>query len=122
MGCCLDLRSCHRFFFPFGIVVLLLKAEDRVFLQLAQKEDLLSSLQCEKKDHLKELAKLRQELPRAERDRDQIQEEAEEIGREALRLSAEVEVLRRKVAQLEEDVMVKEGQISILRGSFGQSE
>ncbi|KAL3691541.1 hypothetical protein R1sor_005192 [Riccia sorocarpa] len=89
---------------------------------VAQKEDILLSLQSEKKENLKELAKLRQDLPRAERDRDQIQEEAEEIGREALRLSAEVEVLRRKVAQLEEDVMVKEGQISILRGSFGQSE
>ncbi|CAM6126993.1 unnamed protein product [Calypogeia fissa] len=88
-----------------------------------QKEDIILSWKAEKQGYLQDILKLREALPQVEHERDEMREEADEIGREALRLSAEVEVLRRKVVQLEEDVLVKEGQISILRGScFGASE
>lgn len=46
------------------------------------------------------------------------EKEVESISREALHMSLEVELLRRKLQQLDEDVMFKEGQISILRGSW----
>lgn len=46
------------------------------------------------------------------------EKEVESISREALHMSLEVELLRRKLQQLDEDVMFKEGQISILRSSW----
>ncbi|XP_073385402.1 uncharacterized protein [Physcomitrium patens] len=46
------------------------------------------------------------------------EKEVESISREALHLSLEVELLRRKLQQLDEDVMFKEGQISILQGRW----
>lgn len=95
----------------------------RAHLQVKQKEEIISSWKPEKQGYLQDISNLRETLPQVERERDEMRAEADEIGREALRMSAEVEVLRRKVAQLEEDVLVKEGQISILRGScFGGSE
>lgn len=46
------------------------------------------------------------------------EKEVESVGRESLHLSLEVELLRQKLQQLDEDVMFKEGQISILRDSW----
>lgn len=50
--------------------------------------------------------------------RDKVQEDANFMEREAIKLSAQVERLSRKVERLEEDVMVKDGQLSILRGAM----
>ena len=54
----------------------------------------------------------------AEKSLEEREKEVESISREAMHLNLEVELLRRKLQQLDEDVMLKEGQISILRGSW----
>ncbi|KAJ7519920.1 hypothetical protein O6H91_20G060200 [Diphasiastrum complanatum] len=79
--------------------------------KLREKEEKIVSLEELKEESLLEILRLRKE-------RDDMQKQAEDLGREALRMSAQVEVLRRKANQLEEDVLLKEGQISILKGTY----
>lgn len=63
----------------------------------------------------------RKDLSLAQQERDEMQKEAEAMSREALRTSVEVEVLRRRVRQLDEDVLLRDGQICILRGGLEDS-
>lgn len=114
-----SLSTRCRWFFFFCQFLVLAHADERVFiLQVKELEAQLAAAQGEAETRSKELSVSHQELSRITAERDNMQQEAEEMGREALRMSAEVEVLRRRVQQLDEDVMVKEGQISILRGNY----
>lgn len=63
-------------------------------------------------------AHARTQIADAEKALSEREKDVDSISREALHMSLEVELLRRKLQQLDEDVMVKEGQISILRGSW----
>lgn len=47
-----------------------------------------------------------------------MQEEADSMGREALHIGLEVELLHRRLLQLEEDLLLKDGQIAILRSRW----
>lgn len=69
----------------------------------------------------KEIDDSRKELILVKQERDEMQKEAEAMSREALRTSMEVEVLRRRVHQLDEDVLLRDGQICILRGGLEDS-
>jgi uncharacterized coiled-coil DUF342 family protein len=51
-------------------------------------------------------------------ERDEMQEEADSMGREALHIGLEVELLHRRLLQLEEDLLLKDGQIAILRSRW----
>lgn len=63
-------------------------------------------------------AHARSQIASSEKSLSEREKEVESISREALHMSLEVELLRRKLQQLDEDVLFKEGQISILRGSW----
>jgi len=65
-------------------------------------------------------AHARTQIADSEKALSEREKEVESISREALHMSLEVELLRRKLQQLDEDVMVKEGQISILRGRWDE--
>jgi chromosome segregation ATPase len=76
-----------------------------------------------RKDHDQLLAwqaHARTRIADSEKSLDEREKEVESISREAMHLGLEVELLRRKLQQLDEDVMFKEGQISILRGSWDE--
>lgn len=92
------------------------------FLQSEDQKEKIKNLQTDVEGHVKELCKLKDQLPRIKKERDDLSLEAEQMGREALRLSTEVEALRRKVHELDEDVMVRDGQISILCNSLDDRE
>lgn len=64
----------------------------------------------------------RTQIAESEKALSEREKEVESISREALHMSLEVELLRRKLQQLDEDVMFKEGQISILRSSWEEEE
>ena len=91
-------------------------------LQSEDQKEKIKNLQTDVEGHVKELCKLKDQLPRIKKERDDLSLEAEQMGREALRLSTEVEALRRKVHELDEDVMVRDGQISILCNSLDDRE
>lgn len=85
--------------------------------QIDNKEEVIEVLQEDLEKHGKEVNDLQNELPRVRKQRDEMRKEAEDMSREALRLTLELTELRKVAEKLEEDVMLKEGQISILRGS-----
>eukprot|EP01018_Ginkgo_biloba_P021294 Gb_06002 [translate_table: standard] len=87
-------------------------------LQLRAKEETISCLEGDLQRCLKELTVLREELTKVSKERDTVGQQAEQLGREAMRLNAEVEEFQRKVEKLDEDVMLKDGQLSILRESL----
>jgi uncharacterized coiled-coil DUF342 family protein len=66
----------------------------------------------------KQVEKLQLELCRMTEERDEMQEEANSMGREALHIGLEVELLHRRLLQLEEDLLLKDGQIAILRSRW----
>ncbi|EFJ31374.1 hypothetical protein SELMODRAFT_409044 [Selaginella moellendorffii] len=86
--------------------------------KLAEKEEKITWLQRGLNDRVQDWSKVKEELVRTRKERDSIKSEAEQLGREALRMSAEVEVLKRRVHLLEEDILMKEGELSILQGNM----
>ncbi|KAG0554465.1 hypothetical protein KC19_12G094000 [Ceratodon purpureus] len=78
------------------------------FEELRKEHDQLSALQADALSRISDMENVLEERNK----------EVESISREALHLSLEVELLRRKLQQLEEDVLFKEGQISILRAGL----
>lgn len=86
--------------------------------RLTNKEEAIQLQQVTLEELRKEVHEGREELNRVKQERDEMQREADAMSREALRTSVEVEVLRRRVQQLDEDVLLRDGQICILRGNL----
>ncbi|KAG0565333.1 hypothetical protein M758_8G177900 [Ceratodon purpureus] len=89
--------------------------------RLADKEEAVKVQEVTLEELRKEVDVGRKELILAKQERDEMQKEAESMSREALRTSMEVEVLRRRVHQLDEDLLLRDGQICILRGGLEDS-
>lgn len=89
--------------------------------QLAERDQKIKLQESRLEELKEETNQNRGEVGRLSKERDEIQKEAEAMSREALRTSMEVEVLRRRIHQLDEDVLVRDGQICILRGSLEES-
>ncbi|XP_002968616.2 uncharacterized protein LOC9650557 [Selaginella moellendorffii] len=103
---------------------LLESATDRISeleLQVKERGQKVGSLEVELKHALQELNRYREEMPRVIRQREGMKREAEQLGHEALRMSAEAEVLKRRVHELEEEVMIRDGHLSILRNSLNNN-
>lgn len=89
--------------------------------RLAEREETVKMQEAGLEEMRKEVDAGRKELNLAREERDEMQKEAEAMSREALRTSMEVEVLRRRVHQLDEDILLRDGQICILRGGLEDS-
>jgi chromosome segregation ATPase len=89
--------------------------------RLAEREEAVKLQEATLEELRKEVDEGRKELSLVKQERDEMQSEAEAMSREALRTSVEVEVLRRRVHQLDEDVLLRDGQICILRGGLDDS-
>ena len=89
--------------------------------RLAEREEAVKLQEATLEELRKEVDEGREELSLVKQERDEMQKEAEAMSREALRTSVEVEVLRRRVHQLDEDVLLRDGQICILRGGLDDS-
>ncbi|MCO5575445.1 hypothetical protein L7F22_029246 [Adiantum nelumboides] len=86
--------------------------------EVEKKEIALEMLQTDAERQSKELTNLQHELCHMRRQREAIQKETEDMSREALRLTLELNESKKAAEKLEEEVMLKEGQISILRGTY----
>ncbi|KAH7441919.1 hypothetical protein KP509_03G062200 [Ceratopteris richardii] len=75
-------------------------------------------LQLENKEG--ELGDMQKQLSRVRGQRENLQKEADFMGREAIRLTTQVDQLQRRLEQLDEDVMVKDGQLCILRKALNE--
>ncbi|RZC68164.1 hypothetical protein C5167_031421 [Papaver somniferum] len=88
-------------------------------LKLMKKEDTIHQLTSQLQQCEKELASVKGVLSKMTEERDLCWDEVKNYSEKNMLLNSEVNMLRKKVESLDEDVHIKEGQITILRDSLG---
>lgn len=86
--------------------------------QMMRKDENLNQLESNLQESLKELTIMRGILPKVSDERDLMWEEVKQYNEKNMLLNSEVKALRKKIEALDEDVLLKEGQITILKDSL----
>lgn len=86
--------------------------------QMMRKDENLNQLESNLQESLKELTIMRGILPKVSDERDLMWEEVKQYNEKNMLLNSEVNALRKKIEALDEDVLLKEGQITILKDSL----
>ncbi|KAI3721344.1 hypothetical protein L2E82_32353 [Cichorium intybus] len=89
-------------------------------MQLIKKDEGIYRLQNNLQDCKKELSIVNGILPKVSEERDMMWEEVQRYSENNMLLSSEVGMLKKKVEALDEDVLMKEGQITILKDALGK--
>ena len=79
----------------------------------------MNQLQNDLEESLKELSIIQGILPKVTEERDIMWEEVKQYTEKNMLLNSEVNMLKKKVEALDEDILVKEGQITILKDTLG---
>lgn len=90
-----------------------------VFRQMIKKEEKIGQLQNDLQESMKELTITKGILPKVTEERDMMWEEVKQYTEKNMLLNSEVNMLKKKIEALDEDVLLKEGQITILKDSLG---
>ncbi|KAF2295870.1 hypothetical protein GH714_034720 [Hevea brasiliensis] len=88
-------------------------------LQMRKKDENMSRLQNDLQESMKELTIVRRILPKVSEERDMMWEEVKQYNEKNMLLNSEVSILKKKIEALDEDVLLKEGQITILKDTIG---
>ncbi|KAJ4719773.1 golgin subfamily B member 1 isoform X1 [Melia azedarach] len=88
-------------------------------LQMMKKDENIKQLQRELQDSAKELKIVKGILPKVSEERDMMWEEVKQYSEKNMLLNSEVNVLKKKIEALDEDILLKEGQITILKDTIG---
>ncbi|XVF75449.1 hypothetical protein PTKIN_Ptkin13bG0189800 [Pterospermum kingtungense] len=91
-------------------------------LRIMKKDEKISSLQDELQESMKELNILRGILPKVSQERDLMWEEVKQYNEKNMLLNSEVNVLKKKIEALDEDILLKEGQITILKDTISNNK
>ncbi|GMI80644.1 hypothetical protein like AT3G55060 [Hibiscus trionum] len=91
-------------------------------LQILKKDDNISRLQNDLQESVKELTILRGILPKVSEERDLMWEEVKQYSEKNMLLNSEVDILKKKIETLDEDVLLKEGQITILKDTISNNK
>ncbi|KAH6761963.1 hypothetical protein C2S52_019396 [Perilla frutescens var. hirtella] len=91
-----------------------------VELQMMKKDETINQLRGDLQECKKELAIMRGILPKISEERDMMWEEVKRYTESNMLLNSEINMLRKKIESLDEDILLKEGQISILKDSMGK--
>ncbi|MED6168432.1 hypothetical protein PIB30_011598 [Stylosanthes scabra] len=89
-------------------------------LQMMKKDESINHLQSDLQEAMSELTIMRGMLPQVSEDRDRWWEKVKQCSEQNMLLNSEVDVLKNKIETLEEDILVKEGQITILKDSLSK--
>ncbi|KAI3470693.1 hypothetical protein Pfo_027356 [Paulownia fortunei] len=89
-------------------------------LQMMKKDETINQLQGDLQECKKELAIVRGILPKVSEERDLMWEEVKQYTEKHMLLNSEINMLRKKIEALDEDILLKEGQITILKDSIGK--
>ncbi|KAA8539385.1 hypothetical protein F0562_026077 [Nyssa sinensis] len=89
-------------------------------LQLIKKDENINRLQNDLQECTKELTIVRGILPKVSEERDLMWEEVKQYSEKNMLLNSEVSVLKKKIEALDEDILLKEGQITILKDTLGK--
>ncbi|XP_049404485.1 uncharacterized protein LOC125867940 [Solanum stenotomum] len=89
-------------------------------LQMIKKDENINQLQNDLQECMKELSLMKGILPKVSQERDFMWEEVKNYSEKNMLLNSEVNALKKKVETLDEDILMKEGQITILKDSIGK--
>ncbi|OMP08099.1 hypothetical protein COLO4_06777 [Corchorus olitorius] len=91
-------------------------------LQILKKDENIKRLQNDLQESTKELTILRGILPKVSQERDLMWEEVKQYSEKTMLLNSEVNVLKKKIEALDEDILLKEGQITILKDTLSNTK
>ncbi|KAM3201734.1 hypothetical protein P3L10_029358 [Capsicum annuum] len=89
-------------------------------LQVLKKDENINQLTNDLQECMKELGVVKAILPKVFQERDFMWEEVKSYSEMNMLLNYEINMLKRKVDTLDEDFLMKEGQITILKDSIGK--
>ncbi|XP_076915521.1 uncharacterized protein LOC143574902 [Bidens hawaiensis] len=89
-------------------------------IQVVKKDESIYHLQNSLQECKKELSVVNGILPKVSEERDMMWDEVKQYSENTMLLSSEIEMLKKKVEALDEDVLLKEGQITILKDAIGK--
>ncbi|CAL0300488.1 unnamed protein product [Lupinus luteus] len=84
-------------------------------LQMLKKDDTINCLQSDLQEAMGELNMVRGILPQVSAEKDLMWEKVKEYNEQNILLNSELTELKKKIETLDEDILVKEGQITILK-------
>ncbi|XP_015877104.3 uncharacterized protein LOC107413618 [Ziziphus jujuba] len=94
------------------------KLKDRE-LQMLKKDENINQLQSDLQESTKDLAVVRGILPKISEERDLMWKEVKQYNEKNMLLNSEVSMLKKKIEALDEELLIKEGQITILKDTIG---
>lgn len=86
--------------------------------QMLKKDEDMTLIQGDLQECMKELTATRGILPKVTEERDLMWEEVKQYSERNMLLNCEVNLLKKKIESLDEDILIKEGQITILKDSI----
>ncbi|KAL9678037.1 hypothetical protein QQ045_015875 [Rhodiola kirilowii] len=89
-------------------------------LQNLKKEKNINQTQSDLHEITEELTMIKGILPKVSDERDLMWEEVKQYSERNMLLNSEINALKRKIEALDEEVLLKDGQISILKDSLGR--
>ena len=87
---------------------------------MLKKDESHNRLQTDLQESTKELTVIRGMLPKISAERDLMWEEVKQYSEKNMLLNSEVNVLKKKLEALDEEILLKEGQITILKDTLGK--
>ncbi|KAK1316299.1 hypothetical protein QJS10_CPA05g00665 [Acorus calamus] len=88
--------------------------------QVMKKDETINQLQIQLQECTKELSVVKGLLPKVTNERDTLWEEVKQYSENTMLLNCEVLSLRKKIEDLDEEVNMREGQITILKNSLNE--
>ncbi|KAJ6322865.1 hypothetical protein OIU77_012664 [Salix suchowensis] len=88
-------------------------------LQTLKKDENVDRLQSDLQASAKESATTRGILAKVSQERDMMWEEVKQLKEKNMLLNSEINALKKKIEALDEDILLKEGQITILKDTLG---
>ncbi|XP_058204647.1 uncharacterized protein LOC131318721 [Rhododendron vialii] len=89
-------------------------------LQMIKKDEKVNQLQNDLQECTTELTITRGILPKVSEERNLMWEEVKQYSERNMLLNSEISGLKKKIEALDEDILLKEGQISILKDTIGK--
>lgn len=89
-------------------------------MQLMKKDESIYHLQNNLQDCKKDLTLVNGIFPKVSEERNMLWEEVQRYSEKNMLLTSEVDMLKKKIEALDEDVLMKEGQITILKDALGK--
>ena len=86
---------------------------------MLKKDKNVDRLQSDLQASVKELTTIRGVLAKVSQERDMMWEEVKQYKEQDMLLNSEINVLKKKIEALDEDSLLKEGQITILKDTLG---